>query len=256
MSSSAPSTPPSLATPSSGTPNTAMQAEKNQLPPPPPPPLTARQLKLRAQIAQVRSQKAERERTAQVVLAAQKHTIQWLAVSESFEEWLEEASSSLLEDNHGLRTKFGDQSQVEPWPENGLKYAVVKGYMFWYVEFTRGVYGRAHVNHRTALNKMDLLYCAALRKCTFSNDRVGWEAQKFCRKNTNGGLYTIEGGETVTNPIMVALVKQFGEEFQEDVLKKKAVKPVDMDWLLRQCHKYPLTNKGTVVSVFCFFMLL
>ena len=32
--------------------------------------------------------------------------------------------------------------------------------MFWYVRFTRGVYGRAHVNHRTALNKMDLLYCA------------------------------------------------------------------------------------------------
>ena len=62
-------------------------------------------------------------------------------MGDKYAEYVHLMSSVLLVDFPALPVVDGAPDEVEPWPQNGLRYDVVLRYMLYYVENTPGIYG-------------------------------------------------------------------------------------------------------------------
>jgi len=213
--------------------------------------LTAAQARRKEQMSKSYAATPALVMTQQVVEEARSHTIRWKAVGDKYAEYVHLMSSFLLVDFPALPVVLvdGAPDEVEPWPQNGLRYDVVLRYMLYYVENTPGIFGFKTVGMGTTKTHYALLYCAALRLCSFSANSTGLAASALCRKYSTTSMSLVGGGtkENMT-PVLRALLLKMPLDYQEDRMVKDAAEQIDLDWILRGSHASPNANRASVVA--------
>ena len=206
---------------------------------------SADQLRKRADMKANLVKTAALKQTTQVVNEHLQHTIRVKAVAEKYVEYVWLISDELLEKYPGLARRPGAPGQVDPWPVNGLPFDTVFEYITYYVETTPGILGYANVGFSTTRNHMDLLYCAALHRCRWTDDFQGKEALKLCRKNSRSTMSLVGGGtKQIITPVMRVLLASQPAEFQEDRMVSKPFEGVDVEWAIHLCHRSKHANRS------------
>ena len=213
-----------------------------------PPVMTAEEAEEQNKVFESWNLASLREETRKAVQVNRFHAHRFESAASKYEEWLFKASPRIITDKPHVPRKFGDATQVEPWPENGPWRQVVDSYLHYYVANTPGVYGHKTVNSCTAKGHMSLVYCAALRKCNFSADRDGDRARRELGKMSFTAINVHGQPKKVKVAVLQFLKSHFGKEYQQSRMTAKGTTPSDNDWMLKVCGESQHANQASSVS--------
>jgi hypothetical protein len=235
--------------------SSSSSSSSSSSPPPPnvpvpmvPPVMTAEEVEEQNKVFESWDLGSLREETRKAVQANRFHIHRFESAASKYEEWLSKASPRIITDKPHVPRKFGDATQVEPWPENGPWRKVVASYLHYYVKNTPGVYGHKTVNSVTAKGHMSLVYCAALRKCNFSADRDGDRARRDLGKMSFTAIDVHGQPKKVKVAVLQFLKSHFGKEYQQSRMTAKGTTPSDNDWMLKVCGESQHANQASSVS--------
>ena len=143
------------------------------------------------------------------------HTVRWTAVGSMFEKFVHEESAELLLTYPDLPREPSNSLLVAAFPENGLNSQVVELYMDdWFCNTCKPRLGFKLPARSTVESHIDLLYCASLRRCTFTMDAVGREAERSALEQSSMS-YSHGGTKKKSNrrrlrPFVAQLLGRYG----------------------------------------------
>ena len=187
-------------------------------------------------------ERARRVETRAAVEAGSRHVANYKSAARRYEQWVSRASHKIIVDEPNVPRVYGNVNKVEPWPENGMWPILIEDYMNYYVKNTRGRFGHAHVNSRTARSHMATVLCAGLRKCSFSQDRDG----DYAKKNLCKMMAVFKGKKKI--PVLQRIKGKMGREYQEKRMTAHGTTPLDNDSILRWCGESKHATLGSNVS--------